>query len=103
MVGPGEVDDSLQEETAEECAKFGKVKKCLIFEVPGKKVPDDQAVRIFVQFAQKEAAQLGMSSPLLFFLSFFLIIFSLSLSLFFSSICYSYPSPEWAVFCQEDG
>lgn len=33
MVGPGEVDDTLQEETADECAKYGKVERCLIFEV----------------------------------------------------------------------
>lgn len=33
MVGPGEVDDMLQEETAEECSKYGKVERCLIFEV----------------------------------------------------------------------
>ncbi|KAG5458919.1 MAG: hypothetical protein BJ554DRAFT_770 [Olpidium bornovanus] len=33
QVSPGEVDDALQEETAEECTKFGQVEKCLIFEV----------------------------------------------------------------------
>jgi len=33
MVGPGEVDDELEAETAEECSKYGKVLKCLIFEV----------------------------------------------------------------------
>jgi len=33
MVGPGEVDDELEGETAEECSKYGKVVKCLIFEV----------------------------------------------------------------------
>lgn len=33
MVGPGEVDEDLQTETADECAKFGKVERCLIFEV----------------------------------------------------------------------
>jgi len=33
MVGPGEVDDELESETAEECGKYGKVVKCLIFEV----------------------------------------------------------------------
>ena len=33
MVGPGELDDELQAETAEECAKHGPVKQCLIFEV----------------------------------------------------------------------
>ena len=33
MVGPGEVDEDLEGETAEECAKYGKVIKCMIFEV----------------------------------------------------------------------
>ncbi len=33
MVGPGDVDDDLEPETAEECAKYGKVVKCIIFEV----------------------------------------------------------------------
>lgn len=33
MVGPGEVDEELEGETFEECGKYGKVIKCLIFEV----------------------------------------------------------------------
>ena len=33
MVGPGEVDDDLEPETAEECGKYGKVAKVVIFEV----------------------------------------------------------------------
>eukprot|EP00624_Nannochloropsis_granulata_P007651 evm.model.NODE_8908_length_28186_cov_23.573193.1 len=33
MVGPGQVDDDLQAETAEECSKHGTVAQCLIFEV----------------------------------------------------------------------
>lgn len=33
MVGPGEVDEDLEPETAEECTKYGKVIKCVIFEV----------------------------------------------------------------------
>ena len=33
MVGPGEVDDDLEPETAEECTKYGEVEKCVIFEV----------------------------------------------------------------------
>lgn len=33
MVGPGEVDQDLEGETAEECGKYGKVIKCVIFEV----------------------------------------------------------------------
>lgn len=33
MVGPGEVDDMLQTETADECTNYGKVERCLIYEV----------------------------------------------------------------------
>ncbi|CAG8579630.1 12471_t:CDS:10 [Cetraspora pellucida] len=56
-VGPGEVDDTLQEETADECnEKYGAVERCLIFEVPNGKLPDDQAVRIFVKFVAQAAA-----------------------------------------------
>lgn len=56
MVGPGEVDDLLESETKEECSKYGEVNRCLIFEIPNKRVPDDQAVRIFVEFAEVQSA-----------------------------------------------
>lgn len=35
MVGAGEVDEDLEAETKEECEKYGKVGKCVIFEVRG--------------------------------------------------------------------
>ncbi|KAL5013489.1 hypothetical protein ScPMuIL_007759 [Solemya velum] len=54
MVGPGEVDEELEPETAEECAKYGKVIKCLIFEIPG--ASDEEAVRIFLEFEKTDAA-----------------------------------------------
>ncbi|CAO3618817.1 unnamed protein product [Mucor hiemalis] len=57
MVGPGEVDDMLQEETADECSKYGKVERCLIFEVPHGKIHNDKAVRIFVKFTEIESAR----------------------------------------------
>ncbi|KAF9578940.1 hypothetical protein BGW38_005016 [Lunasporangiospora selenospora] len=57
MVGPGEVDELLQEETAAECEKFGKVVRCLIFEVQKGKVPPEEAVRIFVKFATLPSAE----------------------------------------------
>ncbi|CAM0135443.1 unnamed protein product [Umbelopsis sp. WA50703] len=57
MVGPGEVDDMLQHETADECGKYGKVERCLIFEVPESQVGANQAVRIFVKFDSAIAAQ----------------------------------------------
>lgn len=57
MVGPGEVDNDLESETKEECEKYGDVVKCLIYEIPNKRVPDDEAVRIFVEFRHIESAR----------------------------------------------
>ncbi|TPX41961.1 hypothetical protein SeMB42_g05337 [Synchytrium endobioticum] len=57
MVGPGEVDDTLQDETADECKKYGEVDSCLIYEVPNGLVPDEQAVRIFLKFKSLDGAQ----------------------------------------------
>ncbi|XP_030073052.1 splicing factor 45 isoform X2 [Microcaecilia unicolor] len=54
MVGAGEVDEDLEAETKEECEKYGKVAKCVIFEIPG--APDDEAVRIFLEFERVESA-----------------------------------------------
>ncbi|KAJ3220009.1 hypothetical protein HDU67_007742 [Dinochytrium kinnereticum] len=56
LVGPGEVDPDLEEETASECSKYGKVEKCLIFEVAAGQASDDEAVRIFVKFCDIDAA-----------------------------------------------
>ncbi|KAF9352478.1 hypothetical protein BGX26_009729 [Mortierella sp. AD094] len=55
--GPGEVDDTLQEETAGECEKYGSVVRCLIFEVQNGKVPPEEAVRIFVKFGAIPSAE----------------------------------------------
>ncbi|KAJ6666268.1 hypothetical protein lerEdw1_000540 [Lerista edwardsae] len=54
MVGAGEVDEELEGETKEECEKYGKVGKCVIFEIPG--AVDDEAVRIFLEFERVESA-----------------------------------------------
>lgn len=48
MVGPGDVDEELEAETKEECAKYGEVNKCLIFELPNRS--PEEAVRIFLEF-----------------------------------------------------
>jgi splicing factor 45 len=56
MVGPGEVDESLEDEVAEECSKFGQVLRVLIFEVTDEGFPPTEAFRIFVQFERKEGA-----------------------------------------------
>ncbi|XP_028307148.1 splicing factor 45 [Gouania willdenowi] len=54
MVGRGEVDEDLEGETKEECEKYGKVTKCVIFEIA--EVLDDEAVRIFLEFERVESA-----------------------------------------------
>ncbi|KAM6985658.1 splicing factor 45 isoform 2-T2 [Aplochiton taeniatus] len=54
MVGRGEVDEDLEGETKEECEKYGKVTKCVIFEIA--LVTDDEAVRIFLEFERVESA-----------------------------------------------
>lgn len=54
MVGPGEVDDELEEEVGSECAKYGTVTRVLIFEITEPNFPVEEAVRIFVQFERPE-------------------------------------------------
>lgn len=54
MVGPGEVDSELEGETFEECGKYGKVIKCIIFEMP--ECSDEEAVRIYVEFDRIDSA-----------------------------------------------
>jgi hypothetical protein len=44
-------------ETKEECQKYGDVEKCLIYEIPD--APEDEAVRIFVEFKRVESAVKG--------------------------------------------
>ncbi|KAI7757377.1 hypothetical protein M8C21_004517 [Ambrosia artemisiifolia] len=56
MVGPGEVDDDLEGEVAEESSKYGTVTRVLIFEITEPSFPVDEAVRIFVQFERSEQA-----------------------------------------------
>ena len=56
MVGPGQVDEDLEDEVANECSKYGQVKSVMIFEVTTPGYPDHQAVRIFVEFERMEQA-----------------------------------------------
>ncbi|CAI5703457.1 unnamed protein product [Peronospora effusa] len=50
MVGPGEVDEELQDEVKGECSEtYGPVAKCVIYEAT-ERVSPEEAVRIFVQF-----------------------------------------------------
>mmetsp|Transcript_39592 Transcript_39592/g.112283 ORF Transcript_39592/g.112283 Transcript_39592/m.112283 type:complete len:364 (-) Transcript_39592:46-1137(-) len=56
MVGPGEVDEQLEDEVAEECTKYGQVNRVLIFEVTEAGFPPTEAVRIFIEFDRAESA-----------------------------------------------
>ena len=60
QVGPGEVDDELEDEVASECAKYGTVSRVLIFEITQADFPVDEAVRIFIQFERAEEATKAM-------------------------------------------
>jgi len=62
MVGPGEVDDSLESETMEECSVHGPVEQCRVYEVGEVGVPAEEAVRIFVKFATTEGATKALTS-----------------------------------------
>lgn len=53
MVGPGEVDEGLEDEVAEEVAKFGDVLRVLIFEVSGP-VAREQAVRAYADISCRQ-------------------------------------------------
>ena len=58
MVGPGEVDDELEPEVKEECeGKYGEILKVKIKETHG--VPEEEAVRIFLEFKRQECAIKG--------------------------------------------
>lgn len=56
MVGPGQVDDALEDEVGEECSKYGDVNSVLIFEVTEAGFPEEEAVRIFVEFEAADSA-----------------------------------------------
>ena len=45
-------DPNLQEETADECARFGPVLQCIVCEADR----DNEGVRIFVEFRNDESA-----------------------------------------------
>ncbi|XP_017260122.1 poly(U)-binding-splicing factor PUF60a isoform X2 [Kryptolebias marmoratus] len=57
MVGPDDLDDDLEGEVTEECGKFGRVKRVIIYqERQGEEEDADIIVKIFVEFS--EAAEM---------------------------------------------
>lgn len=63
MVGPEDVDETLQEEIQEECSKYGSVSRVIIFnEKQTENEDDDEAeviVKIFVEFSKSSEAARG--------------------------------------------
>ncbi|XP_061588706.1 poly(U)-binding-splicing factor PUF60a isoform X2 [Cololabis saira] len=58
MVGPEDIDDDLEGEVTEECGKFGRVKRVIIYqERQGEEEDADVIVKIFVEFS--EAAEMN--------------------------------------------
>ncbi|XP_041805491.1 poly(U)-binding-splicing factor PUF60a isoform X1 [Chelmon rostratus] len=53
MVGPDDIDDDLEGEVTEECGKFGRVKRVIIYqERQGEEDDADVIVKIFVEFSE---------------------------------------------------
>lgn len=53
MVGPGDIDDHLEGEVTEECGKFGRVKRVVIYqERQGEEDGAEVVVKIFVEFRE---------------------------------------------------
>lgn len=48
------IDDNLREEVFEECGRYGLAINCVIFVI--KDAPEEDSVRIFVEFERKESA-----------------------------------------------
>uniref|UniRef100_A0A1I8I9I1 RNA-binding motif protein 17 n=1 Tax=Macrostomum lignano TaxID=282301 RepID=A0A1I8I9I1_9PLAT len=61
MVGPGEVDDELEDEIKDECQKYGPVVLVTIFEFQRPNIPPEEAVRIFVEFERMDSAIKAMN------------------------------------------
>ncbi|CAF90271.1 unnamed protein product, partial [Tetraodon nigroviridis] len=53
MVGPGDIDDALEGEVTEECGKFGRVKRVIVYqERQGEEDGAEVIVKIFVEFGE---------------------------------------------------
>ena len=58
LVSRGEVDADLEDETADECRKYGTVQRCTVVTLPSSiRVRDEEAVRVYVEFAGTEGAK----------------------------------------------
>ncbi|XP_077956232.1 poly(U)-binding-splicing factor PUF60a isoform X2 [Gasterosteus aculeatus] len=61
MVGPEDIDDDLEAEVTEECGKFGRVRRVVVYrERQGEEDDADVIVKIFVEFS--EAAEMSRAA-----------------------------------------
>jgi len=56
IIGRGEVDQDLQGEIEDECAKYGRVKDCKIYQDSRTNIPEEEAVRIFIEFSSDDGS-----------------------------------------------
>jgi splicing factor 45 len=57
---PGSVDESLDEEIGIECSKHGEVTDVVIFEATEPDFPEEEAVRVYVEFNDVAAAEAAL-------------------------------------------
>jgi len=58
MVGPEDVDDTLEQEITDECSRYGPVNKVIIYtEKQGEDETGQEIVKIFVEFANSKGAE----------------------------------------------
>merc|ERR1712080_705884 len=63
MVGPEDVDETLQDEITEECNKFGAVERVIIYqERQSEELDAEVIVKIFVEFKEHKEAEDARSS-----------------------------------------
>jgi len=63
MVGPEDVDEDLENEITEECGKYGEVEQVVIYnEKQGEEEDAEVIVKIFVEFANTQAAAKAMNA-----------------------------------------
>lgn len=60
MVGPGQIDDMLEKETAQECEKYGTVLGCVALEDTRPGTHPEEAVKIFVKFKYEDQSLKGL-------------------------------------------
>lgn len=63
MVTAEEMDDDLEDEVTEECGKYGKVNRVIIYqEKQGEEVDAEIIVKIFVEFSSHEEGENGVNA-----------------------------------------